>query len=151
MCSLEVYIKSFGGQKGGSLESPRPPLPTGLHTQQLHPEKEVQSSYIIEIIKLELAWRFTHISYTLMYKWIVWPKQLAHITTTTHSHLALHRDQPGEKPPERVIILETIKQTFNEGKTQLNSVHMYKSCWLTEIIMTREYKRHSKVCKKRNG
>ena len=31
MCSLEVYIKSFGGQKGGSLEPPRtPPLPTGL-------------------------------------------------------------------------------------------------------------------------
>ena len=25
MCSLEVYIKSFGGQKGGSLEPPRTP------------------------------------------------------------------------------------------------------------------------------
>ena len=30
MYSLEVYIKSFGGQKGGSLEPPRTPLPTGL-------------------------------------------------------------------------------------------------------------------------
>ena len=25
MCSLEVYKKSFGGQKGGSLEPPRTP------------------------------------------------------------------------------------------------------------------------------
>ena len=25
LCSLEVYIKSFGGQKGGSLEPPRIP------------------------------------------------------------------------------------------------------------------------------
>ena len=30
MYSLEVYIKSFGGQKEGSLEPPRTPLPTGL-------------------------------------------------------------------------------------------------------------------------
>ena len=29
MCSLEVYIKSFRGQKGGSLEPPRTPLAYG--------------------------------------------------------------------------------------------------------------------------
>ena len=30
MCSLEVYIKSFGGQRGGRLNPLEPPLPTGL-------------------------------------------------------------------------------------------------------------------------
>ena len=30
-CTVKaVYIKSSGGQKGGSLEPPEPPLPTGL-------------------------------------------------------------------------------------------------------------------------
>ena len=32
MCSLEVYIKSFGGQKGGSLEPPQTPPAYGPDT-----------------------------------------------------------------------------------------------------------------------
>ena len=32
LCSLEVYIKSFGGQKGGSLEPPAyRPVNAGVH------------------------------------------------------------------------------------------------------------------------
>ena len=36
MYSFGVYIKSFGGQKGGSSELPRTPLPTGLYVDSWH-------------------------------------------------------------------------------------------------------------------
>ena len=48
MCGLEVYIKSFGGQKGGSLEPPRtPPLPTGLTCQiQFHGALRARNAHL---------------------------------------------------------------------------------------------------------
>ena len=59
MCSLEVYIKSFGGQKGGLLEPPGtpppPPLPTGLIATVVvgNPSKQfirLQTSFAKELL-----------------------------------------------------------------------------------------------------